>query len=68
MTDVGMIYRSLGSTCNQPFNALLDLLVQILALIFKIFPVESLPGVPDMSFSIGGEVDLMNNDNGLAYS
>ena len=22
MTDVGMIYRSLGSTCNQPFNAL----------------------------------------------
>jgi outer membrane receptor protein involved in Fe transport len=65
MTDVGMIYRSLGSTCNQPFNALLGPACPNTGFNIQDLTGRKLPGVPDMSFSIGGEVDLMNNDNGL---
>ena len=65
MTNVGMIYRSLGSTCNQPFNALLGPACPNTGFNIQDLSGRKLPGVPDMSFSIGGEVDLMNNDNGL---
>ena len=65
MTDVGMIYRSLGSICNQPFNALLGPDCPNTGFNIQDLTGRKLPNVPDMSFSIGGEVDLMNNDNGL---
>ena len=65
MTDVGMIYRSLGSTCNVPFNALLGPACPNTGFNIQDLSGRKLPGVPDMSFSLGGEVDLMNNDNGL---
>ncbi len=65
MTDVGMIYRSLGSTCNQPFNALLGPACPNTGFNIQDLSGRKLAGVPDMSFSLGGEVDLMNNENGL---
>ena len=65
MTDVGMIYRSLGSTCNQPFNALVGPACPNTGFVIQDLSGRKLPGVPDVSFSLGGEVDLMNNDNGL---
>ena len=65
MTDVGMIYRSLGSTCNQPFNALVGPACPNTGFVIQDLTGRKLPGVPDLSFSLGGEVDLMNNDNGM---
>ena len=65
MTDVGMIYRSLGSTCNQPFNALVGPACPNTGFVIQDLTGRKLPGVPDLSFSLGGEVDLMNNENGL---
>ena len=65
MTDVGLIYRSLGSTCNQPFNALLGPACPNTGFNIQDLSGRKLAGVPDLSFSIGGEVDLMNNENGL---
>jgi hypothetical protein len=65
MTDVGMIYRSLGSTCNQPFNALVGPACPNTGFVIQDLSGRKLPGVPDISFSLGGEVDVMNNDNGL---
>ena len=65
MTDVGMIYRSLGSTCNQPFNALVGPACPNTGFVIQDLSGRKLPGVPDASFSMGGEVDLMNNENGL---
>jgi hypothetical protein len=65
MTDVGMIYRSLGSTCNQPFNALVGPACPNTGFIIQDLSGRKLPGVPDLSFSLGGEVDLMNNENGM---
>ena len=65
MTDVGMIYRSLGSTCNQPFNALVGPACPNTGFVIQDLSGRKLPGVPDLSFSLGGEVDLMNNENGM---
>ncbi len=65
MTDVGMIYRSLGSTCNQPFNALVGPACPNTGFVIQDLSGRKLPGVPYLSFSLGGEVDLMNNENGL---
>ena len=65
MTDVGMIYRSFGQSCNQPFNALVGPACPNTGLNIQDLSGRKLPGVPDMSFSLGGEVDVMNNDNGL---
>ena len=65
MTDVGMIYRSLGSTCNQPFNALVGPACPNTGFVIQDLSGRKLPGVPDMNFSMGYEVDVVNNDKGL---
>ena len=65
MTDVGMIYRSLGSICNVPFNALVGPACPNTGFVIQDLSGRKLPGVPDISFSMGAEVDVMNNENGL---
>ena len=65
MTDVGMIYRSLGSTCNQPFNALVGPACPNTGFVIQDLSGRKLPGVPDMTFSLGYEADLVNDDRGL---
>ena len=65
MTDVGPIFRSLGSTCNQYFNALLGPDCPNTGFIIQDLSGRSLPGVPELSYSMGYEYDLMNDENGL---
>ena len=49
MTDVGMIYRSLGSTCNQYFNALLGPDCPNTGFVMQDLSGRSLPAVPELS-------------------
>ena len=65
MTDVGMIYRSFGSTCNQAFSALSGPACPNTGLNIQDLSGRKLPNVPDVSYSFGMEFDLMNNANGL---
>ena len=68
MTDVGMIYRSLGSSCNQPFSRLVGPACPNTGLNMQDLSGKKLPNVPDVSYSFGMEFDLMNNENGLVQA
>ena len=65
MTDVGPIFRSLGNTCNQYFNSLLGPDCPNTGFVIQDLSGRSLPGVPELSYSMGYEYDLMNDENGL---
>ena len=65
MTDVGMLYRSLGSICNQPFNALVGPPCPNTGFVIQDLSGRKLPSVPDMTFSLGYEADIVNDDRGI---
>jgi hypothetical protein len=65
MTEIGMSHRSLGSTCNQYFNALLGPDCPNTGYVMQDVSGRSLPAVHELSLSAGYEYDLMNNENGL---
>ena len=65
MTDVGMLYRSLGSICNQPFNALVGPACPNTGFVIQDLSGRKLPSVPDMTFSLGYEADIVNDDRGI---
>ena len=65
MTDVGPIYRSLGGMCQAYFNALLGVPCVDGGPVMQDLSGRSLPGVPELSYSLGGEVDLVNDERGM---
>ncbi|MBA4730271.1 MAG: TonB-dependent receptor plug domain-containing protein [SAR86 cluster bacterium] len=64
MTDVGPLFRSFGGTCATYFNALLNVPCTTTPPLQDLAGLP-LPGAPELSYTLGAEMDLMNNDNGL---
>ena len=65
MTDVGPIYRSLGGMCKAYFNALLGVPCVDEGPIMQDLSGRTLPGVPEISYSMGAEVDFINDERGM---
>jgi len=65
MTDKGMLFRSFGASCLNYFNALLGPDCVDSGPVMQDLSGRSLPGVPEVSYSVGYETDLVNDERGL---
>ncbi len=65
MTDVGPLYRSFGGMCQAYFNVLLNIPCVDDGPVMQDLSGRSLPAVPEVSYSIGGEVDFINDERGM---
>ena len=65
MTDKGPLFRSFGAMCQAYFNVLLNVPCVDGGPIMQDLSGKSLAGVPELSYSVGYEMDLMNDERGL---
>jgi outer membrane receptor protein involved in Fe transport len=63
VTDVGPIFSNFGSQCKEYFNTLLSIPCTS-APVLQDLTGKRLPGVPEVTYSISGEFDLINNSSG----